>query len=54
MLVNVVRFRYPDDFMIIDRGDLNMPIIFGAPFLAMAKAQTDYESSTIWIKRGRE
>ena len=54
MLVNVAGFMYPVDFMIIEREDTNMPIILGAPFLATTRAQIDYESNTIQIKKGKK
>ena len=54
MLVNIAGFMYPVDFMIIERDDMNMPIILGAPFLATARAQIDFESSTIRIKKGKK
>lgn len=47
VLVNVAGFMYPVDFMIVERGEANMPIILGSPFLATTKAQIDYESNTI-------
>ena len=40
--------------MIIERDDTSMPIILGAPFLATTRAQIDYESSTIRIKKGKK
>jgi hypothetical protein len=54
VLVNVTRFMYPVDFMIIDdKGDGCMPIILGAPFLATARAVIKYEGRKIELKSGK-
>src|ERR1044072_495504 len=51
VLVKVGKFEFPIYFVIIDIAeDANMPLIFGRPFLATAKAKIDVDKGMISLK----
>ena len=55
VLVKVGKFEFPTDFVIIDIvEEANMPLIFGKPFLATAKAKIDVDKGMMSLKlRGK-
>lgn len=46
LLVNVVKFAFPFDFVVLDmKEDEDLPIILGTPFLSIARALVDIHDS---------
>src|ERR1044072_8638780 len=51
VLLKVGKFEFPTDFVIIDIAEeASMPLIFGRPFLATAKAKIDVDKGMISLK----
>ncbi|GKE43591.1 reverse transcriptase domain-containing protein, partial [Tanacetum coccineum] len=54
VLVDVVGYVYPVDFMILDiREDEKRPFILGTPFLTTAKVVTKFDKGTITLRSGK-
>nr|GEU36458.1 hypothetical protein [Tanacetum cinerariifolium] len=54
MLVEIARFIYPVDFVILDiKEDMRKPFILGTPFLTTAKAKIRFDKGTITLKYGK-
>ncbi|GJZ16046.1 zinc finger, CCHC-type containing protein [Tanacetum coccineum] len=54
VLVDVVGYVYPMDFMILDiREDKKRPFILGTPFLTMAKVVIKFDKGTITLRSGK-
>nr|GEU48276.1 putative reverse transcriptase, RNA-dependent DNA polymerase [Tanacetum cinerariifolium] len=54
VLVDVARYVYPVDFMILDiREDEKMPIILGTPFLTTAKVVIKFDKGSITLQFGK-
>src|ERR1044072_4891098 len=51
VLVKVGKFVFPADFVILDmKEDVDMPLIFGRPFLATAKVKIDVFKRVVYVK----
>ncbi|GJV70255.1 MAK10-like protein [Tanacetum coccineum] len=54
VLVDVVGYMYPVDFVILDiKEDENRPFILGTPFLTTAKAVIKFDKVTITLRSGK-
>ncbi|GKC25521.1 zinc finger, CCHC-type containing protein, partial [Tanacetum coccineum] len=54
VLVNVVGYVYPVDFVILDiKEDEKRPFILGTPFLTTAKAVIKFDKGTITLRSGK-
>ncbi|GKB41133.1 MAK10-like protein [Tanacetum coccineum] len=54
VLVDVVGYMYPVDFVILDiKEDENRPFILGTPFLTTAKAVIKFDKGTITLRSGK-
>nr|GEW12131.1 hypothetical protein [Tanacetum cinerariifolium] len=54
VLLNVVGYVYPVDFMILDiKKDEKRPFILGTPFLTTAKAMINFDKGTIILRSGK-
>ncbi|GKA16047.1 MAK10-like protein [Tanacetum coccineum] len=53
-LVDIARFMYPVDFVILDiKEDEKRPFILGTPFLTTAKAMIKFDKGTITLRSGK-
>ncbi|KAI3711991.1 hypothetical protein L1987_70540 [Smallanthus sonchifolius] len=55
LLVKVGKFVFPADFMVLEMGqDFSVPLIFGRPFLATAKAVIDMNERILTLRIGKQ
>ena len=54
LLIKVGKFVFPVDFVILDMGKHDIPIVLGRPFLATAQATIDMSESILTLRVGHQ